>query len=62
MKADIDFDECQMRTTGNGSSFTRVEGCIKAQCVSGFTRSVHLGGAPFNSFVPACRFTDRAGY
>lgn len=24
--------------------------------------SVHLGSAAFDSFVPACRFTDRAGY
>lgn len=62
MKADIDFDECQMRTTGNGSSFTRVEGRIKAQCVSLVSTSVHLGSAQFDSFVPACRFTDRAGY
>lgn len=38
MKGDTDFDECQMRTTGNGSHFTRAEGCIKAQCVSGFNR------------------------
>lgn len=36
MKGDIDFDECQMRAAGNGSNFTRAEGCFKAHCVSGF--------------------------
>lgn len=36
LKGDIDFDECQMRTAGNGRFFTRAQGCIKAQCVSGF--------------------------
>lgn len=38
MKGDIDFDECQMRAAGNGSNFTRAEGCVKARCVSGFNQ------------------------
>lgn len=51
-KGDIDFDECQMRAAGNGSNFTRTNGCIKAWCVSGFNQCSF--GKCFIRFICPC--------